>query len=192
MQIHYTHIDLIRFNTYVDRSNLDPLACWPWAGGVVNGYGRFWLQGRQEPAHRVAFQHVSVDPIPDGMFVCHDCPAGDNGLCVRNDEPGFYEINGILRPRWGHLWLGTSAENTADRDRKGRTSLGDRHYSKTNFSLVLRGERHGQAKLTEGQVIEIRRLAALGIRQKDVGAQFGITQTMVSHIVRRTAWTHLP
>jgi endogenous inhibitor of DNA gyrase (YacG/DUF329 family) len=81
--------------------------CWLWLAGCnASGYGWFrtsGLQGRAVLAHRVAWE-LTNGPIPDGVELCHNCPGGDNPLCVRPD----------------HLWLGTHQENMADSARKGR------------------------------------------------------------------------
>ena len=80
-------------------------------------YGRIWNEGKQVSTHRVAWEIASGEKIPKSLFVCHTC---DNMQCVKNDEPGIYVIRGISRPRYGHLWLGTPADNSHDRDDKGR------------------------------------------------------------------------
>lgn len=49
-------------------------------------------------------------PIPDGYFVCHKC---DTPACVNPD----------------HLFVGTNADNVADRDKKGRVAKGPAHYA---------------------------------------------------------------
>lgn len=119
---------------YVGRSlNRVPLAvrfwakvnktptCWLWTGArIPRGYGHIGTggrDGRDERVHRVAWEMASGAPVPEGFDVLHVC---DVRLCVRNDEPGTYEVNGVLRPRFGHLFLGTPADNTADMMRKGR------------------------------------------------------------------------
>lgn len=51
-----------RFWSKVDRRGPDE--CWPWtAASNEKGYGRFWLNGRTVPAHRVAYE-LEVGPIP--------------------------------------------------------------------------------------------------------------------------------
>lgn len=92
--------------------------CWEYRDWAVNhnGYGRLWVGGKTVAAHRFAWILVA-GPIPPGMEVLHTC---DNRPCVRNDGEGVYEVNGVLHPRRGHLWLGTTRDNALDRDAKGR------------------------------------------------------------------------
>lgn len=49
------------------------------------------------------------------------------------------------------------------------------------------GERHPNAKLTEEQVREIRRLAVM-MTQKDLAARFNVSQNTISRILLRNAW----
>lgn len=47
--------------------------CWLWTGWIErNGYGRFWLDGRQVGAHRVAHE-LFVGRIPEGLEIDHLC-----------------------------------------------------------------------------------------------------------------------
>lgn len=103
-----------RFWAKVDKSG----DCWIWTGGKLpQGYGCFGVvHGVTRRAHRVAWE-LAAGAIPPGLSVLHAC---DNPSCVRNDEEGQYEIDGILCPRRGHLWLGTQDQNLADMVRKGR------------------------------------------------------------------------
>jgi len=82
-----------------------PNGCREWTGEFnVCGYGRLSVQRngkRKQPlAHRLSYE-MFVAPIPPGMMVLHRC---DNPKCVAPD----------------HLWLGTNADNMADKVRKGR------------------------------------------------------------------------
>lgn len=47
-------------------------ACWLWTGGTVNGYGRFYYEYRDRPAHRVSYQ-LLVGEIPIGLQLDHLC-----------------------------------------------------------------------------------------------------------------------
>ncbi len=76
-----------------------------------------------------------------------------------------------------HLFPGTQADNIADMITKGRAAG---------------GEKHGMAKLTAEQVIEIRNIyAAGGIRKSRLAERFGITFTTVADIIRGHHWKHL-
>jgi hypothetical protein len=60
-----------RFVAKIDRSGDG--GCWLWTATLINsGYGRFWLAGKTELAHRVAYE-LWVGPIPVGVEVDHLC-----------------------------------------------------------------------------------------------------------------------
>lgn len=54
-----------------------------------------------------------------------------------------------------------------------------------------RGSRNGAAKLTEAQVIKIRRLRAEGERPSVLALRFAVDRTLIWHIVKRRIWTHI-
>ncbi len=75
-----------------------------------------------------------------------------------------------------HLFVGTHADNMADSVRKRRHTY---------------GERHNLVKLTEADVLEIRRRCAAGESQRSIAKDKKITQTNVSMIHTRRTWRHI-
>jgi hypothetical protein len=55
----------------------------------------------------------------------------------------------------------------------------------------LRGMRHPMRKLTDGDVLEIRRRAARGVPQNIIAKSFKVTPMAISYCVRRQTWAHL-
>ena len=147
-----------RFWTRVDAGEGD--GCWEWTGGKVHtGYGRFYADGYADYAHRIAWK-LTRGEIPEGMCICHRC---DNPGCVTPD----------------HLFLGTPADNAADRDAKGQ-----------GRNMV--GEQNPGAKLTEADVLEIRRLwAETDLDQREIAEMFGISPTQAARIIHREQWGYL-
>lgn len=54
------------------------------------------------------------------------------------------------------------------------------------------GIKHGMAKLTDEDVIEIRRLRREGMRGMDIAVKYKVTPQNISHIVLGKLWKHLP
>lgn len=62
-----------------------------------------------------------------------------------------------------------------------------------NNGLAEIGENHPKAKLTEAQVIEIRRLyASSKITKKAIAKKFGVGRTCILNIIRCITWKHIP
>lgn len=79
-----------------------------------------------------------------------------------------------------HLQAGTIALNNLDRLRKGR-------------SAKQKGELHGLSKLTERDVLSIRRTYAQEqISYAEIGRRFGIRRETARDIVVGRRWKHLP
>ena len=157
-----------KFFANVDRSG----DCWLWTGKTdKDGYGLFYADGGDFRAHRAAYE-IGHGVAPGDLCVCHRC---DNPRCVNPD----------------HMFLGTNAENTADRDAKGRTARGDRSGSRTCPESVPRGENCGTSKLTEGAVRSIRLALAAGTRQESLAQEFAVTQGAISRIALNKTWRHV-
>lgn len=160
--------------------------CWLWTGALSsNGYGEIHTGGKDghlAMAPRVAWEFASA--VAAGQWdVLHVC---DTPACVRNDGFGWYEVAGVLLPRWGHLALGDARDNSRDMVSKGR------HYQVARPERLARGERSAKAKLTEGAVREIRRAHAAGEATRTALArQFDVDVSLVCLIIRGRIWRHL-
>ena len=139
---------------FVRKTKKLPNGCIIWTGGKLRGYGSFNVNSKTCSAHRASYQ-LFRGLIPSGLFVLHDCPDGDNRLCVNPY----------------HLWLGTGQDNMDDMVKKGRQN-------------TPTGEQHPACKLTETDVEVIRLRCSMGETQQSVATDYGLNQSHVSRIVR--------
>ena len=148
-----------RFWDYVTQGAKDD--CWLWKGYRNDrGYGCLYVGGHKGHivhSNRLAWE-LHFGPIPDGMGVLHRC---DNPPCCNPH----------------HLFLGTDADNVADKVKKSRQA---------------RGEHNGQATLTTEIVLRIRKLHADGTRPAAIARLLKIPDGTIRAIINRTRWGHIP
>lgn len=162
--------DRERFWARVERGP----GCWLWTQfRDPEGYGRFWVVSRRRRvrAHRVAFE-LETGINPGDLFVCHTC---DNPRCVHPD----------------HLFMGTSEDNSRDRDSKGRQARGTTSGARTQPHRVCRGSRNGRAKLDEAMVRALRAEIAGGMSLSEVARRFAVSVQVIWAIHHRKRWRHV-
>lgn len=76
-----------------------------------------------------------------------------------------------------HLSQGSKKENSQEAVRKGR--------------MVFKGVLNNRTKLSENDVLEIRRLFKIGVMQKDLAVRFNLKPNSVSYIILRKNWKHI-
>ncbi len=139
------------FWSYVDVSQ--PWECWDWERACDrDGYGKLKHGNEHLAAHREAWVR-EYGNIPHGLCVCHHC---DNTRCCNPS----------------HLFLGSHADNSHDRDKKGRGYSGDRHHCATITRIVAD---------------EIRELAGTAPNVQ-IASMFGVSTDIVSDIKNGRSW----
>lgn len=150
----------------VDRSGD---GCWEWQGAKTSsGYGNLSWHGAHVQAHRVAY-FLAFGGVQLATQFRHEGRAKtykrfvlhkcDNRLCC-NPE---------------HLFLGSMRTNLLDAYKKGRKQQPR--------------SKHANAKLTPAQVRTIRaRYVRGGMRQADLAAWFGVSQRVISLIIRHESY----
>jgi hypothetical protein len=144
--------------------------CWIWAGAKdKDGYGVVaspiinGKRGWNKRAHRVS---AYLHNIKDFDILNPEqliLHACDNPSCVNPT----------------HLALGTTGRNVEDRCTKGRNA-------------ILQGEQHGYAKLTDEQVMAIRKKYIPRVYTQDkLAKEYGVCRAMISLIVNKRNWKHL-
>lgn len=146
--------------------------------GRPGGLGSVWRQ--RKPSKAKAYGHCYVVLSMDGVsatFLIHrlvleafvgPCPPGME--CCHNN--GNSSDNRLANLRWD-----TSKSNKADMVRHGTSA---------------RGELAPWSKLTESQVIEIRRLCDSGlVSQYQIANLYGVKRPLISKIALRKRWAWL-
>lgn len=157
-------LDPRRFWRRVERP--DANGCRIWTGAINRargGYGvvqvKRWPFVQVWRTHRLAWTLVN-GPIADGFHILHRC---DNPPCC---EPS-------------HLFVGTNADNVADRIAKGRPNGGG----------CPPGEDCWNRKLSEADVGNIRlRYLGSSATQQELADEYGVAQTTVSKLLRGESW----
>ena len=131
--------------------------CLLWTGCINRyGYGQISVGGKKVLTHRLAWS-VAKGPIPEGLHVLHRC---DTPACTNP----------------AHLFLGTNADNMADKVAKGRSSS---------------GERHGRAKLTNAIVWSIRARLAARDTCASIARDFDVSRETISDIKTGRTWNRI-
>lgn len=139
--------------------------CWLWEKSVNNTYGQMYIPGARrdvQRTHRVSWK-LHNGPIPDGLQVCHKC---DTPLCVN--------------PK--HLFLGTAADNNADKVAKGRWKRGGR------FPV---GTSHPLARLTPELVLEARKIFRDHVAISAMAERIGVNVSTVQRAASGQTWRHI-
>ena len=138
--------------------------CLEWMGRRnKQGYGTM----RGQYVHRLSWM-LRCGPIADGECVLHHC---DNPSCVKAvaDERGP-----------AHLFLGSRADNMVDMWSKGRGTV-----------PKLRGSAHHAAKLTERDVLVIRRELEARTPLSVLAKRYSVSISTISLVRRGRIWRHV-
>jgi hypothetical protein len=144
------------------RNAKTKVALKPWRAGAGYLYMQLWRSRKKIGIHRLVALAFLGEPPSARHEVAH------------ND--GNPKNNRAHNLRWA-----THAENQADIRKHG-----------TGYYHGWRGESHPTAKLTDQQVIEIRRRCSDGIAtRKAMAAAFGMSVASIDKIMQRKTWAHL-
>lgn len=143
--------------------------CWEWQGARTSaGYGNLSWHGRHVQAHRLAYALTYGGIALETGF-------RQLGRAKKYRRFVLHKCDNRLCCNPKHLFLGSMRTNLLDAYSKGRK--------------IQPRSGHVNAKLTPAQVRTIRDVYnSGGVRQVDLAAQYGVSQRVISLIVRHEAY----
>jgi len=151
-----------------------------------------------------SFREMQQTTSPTGYrAVCLGLPSGQRGfrvhrlVAMQHGAPGHgplvcHRDGDRSNNHIDNLYWGTAKDNAADRERHGRTARGKRCGVHTRPERVARGEKASNAKLTQEQVVSIRRRVASGESAMRVARADGLNYYTVWGAATGRTWAHLP
>lgn len=118
---------------------------------------------------RIRFKGVSWRANRLVAFLWHGKPAKGAVACHKCDNKACINHR--------HIYWGTKKSNAVDRSVRGQQN---------------RGERSGTAKLTEGDVLDMRKLRESGWTYQELADWFGVTISTAHRNVNGVRWAHIP
>lgn len=155
----FSEADQKRFWARIKKGGPDD--CWEWQGALsTKGYGLLF-----ESAHRGrTYQAHRV------MMVLSGTPLLGKLFVLHScDNPP------CCNP--AHLRVGTPKDNAQDASSRGR------------LGLRSDGEKHGRHRLTDQQILEIRKSRE---SRKDLALKYGVSYGHICKIIKGHRWDHLP
>lgn len=127
----------------------------------THGYGVIRAKGRILLAHRYSWE-LHYGAIPEGMQILHKC-----------------DIRNCVNPK--HLFLGTNADNVADKIKKGRSNN-------------AKGSATGMSKLNEDKVLKIKQtllnMSTLNEYRK-LAKKYKVSMVTITKIKYGESWKHV-
>jgi hypothetical protein len=136
--------------------------CWLWRASFRrDGYGQFWIGGKNNAAHRVSW-FLEHEEWPK-LCVLHAC-----------------DVKACVNP--AHLFLGTKQDNTKDMDEKGRrnTSGAPKGEEHPNAKLTEDAVRAIRAEYATGETTQLK-----------LAKKYGMGKSMIGYITAGTFWKHI-
>ena len=138
---------------------------------IVTKSGCHEWQGKRQKNYGVIFyksRNLAVHRIV--CFLAYGEPAENDYALHSCDNPP------CVNP--AHLRWGTHQENMADAKTRNRRA-------------VKRGERNGRAKLDEAKIKAIRAIYGTGPTTVEIAELYGVSNQIISRIIKREAWSHV-
>jgi hypothetical protein len=157
------------------------------AGTLAENHAHMWDVGRQSDYSAMPRgEAVGTSSLSEGdvLEMRRRFAAGENAVQLSEafgvSQPAAY--NAIHGVTWGHL---PGAQPKRGRGRGGRRS-------KANEAGQVRGERSGNAELSEAAVLEMRRRFAAGEQAIVLARAFGVSNTGAWNAIHGVTWAHVP
>lgn len=158
--------------------------------GRVRSYlkrqGREW---KGAWAHAETPQRIMRPKISRGYLVV--------SLCKNGKRPNFDVHRLVLLAFVGPCPLGMEAchgdgiRHHCSLDNLRWDTVSNNHHDKSKHGTMYCGEKHDKSKLTNEQVIQIRKLSAQGYSCRQIAKLFPVTYGHVAKIIRREIWHHI-